>query len=536
MVFNNKKTFYFFSLFEASPESGVQNFIHLHESSCRMGKIKEQTIQGTIFSYLGVLLGFLISGLFMPRFFSTAQNGLINLLIAWSGLFAQFATLGFGNATGRLFSWFRDEKTNHHGFSALTLIVGLAGFALAWIVLIVFRENIIRTKDGGISILADYFFFLIPLIFFTSFYLLFDVYFKMLYRTVVGTFLKEFLLRIFILLALLLFYIGWIDFKGFVVAYVIANCLPAFIMFAMLIFQRQISLKPDWHFISREMARALVSMSFFGVIVGFSNVLVLSADRIMVEKLIGIDAAGIYSITFFFGTLVVIPARSLRKIAGTMLAEAWKNKDNRTIEDIYAKSIVNQLLIGTLIFIGLWSNIHNVFEILPKEYESGKWVIFFVALAGLVEMSSGVSEILVQTSAYYRFSAVLNGLFLIFVIGFNYLFISIFGLMGAALANVVAYLLTNSIRYGFLYRKLGLRPFRPTHLLVLLSGLVVYFLAELLPPLKPFILDIFIRSSTITLIFILLAYKLRLSEDVNQTIDGLLLQIQKHFQKPKPLE
>lgn len=115
---------------------------------------------------------------------------------------------------------------------------------------------------------------------------------------------------------------------------------------------------------------------FFGVIVGFSNVLVLSVDRIMVEKMIGMDAAGVYSITFFFGTLVVIPARSLRKIAGTMLAEAWKNKDMKTIEEIYSKSIVNQLLIGVLIFIGLWSNIHNVFEILPKDYESGKWVIF----------------------------------------------------------------------------------------------------------------------------------------------------------------
>lgn len=227
-----------------------------------MGKIKEQTIQGTIYSYLGVLLGFVISGLLMPRFFSTSQNGLINLLIAWSGLFAQFATLGFGNATGRLFSWFRDEKSQHHGFTALMLMVGMTGFAIALIALILFKDNIVRTKEGDVSIISDYFLYLIPLVFFTAFYLLFDVYFKMLYRTVVGTFLKEFLLRVFILIALLLFFAGWIDFRGFVVAYVVANCLPAFIMFAALVYQRQISLKPEWGFISHEMARALVSMSF----------------------------------------------------------------------------------------------------------------------------------------------------------------------------------------------------------------------------------------------------------------------------------
>ncbi len=58
-----------------------------------MGKIKDQAIKGSVYSYLGVLLGFAISGLILPRLFSTAENGLINLLIAWSSLFAQFATL-----------------------------------------------------------------------------------------------------------------------------------------------------------------------------------------------------------------------------------------------------------------------------------------------------------------------------------------------------------------------------------------------------------------------------------------------------------
>ncbi len=495
-----------------------------------MGKIKKQTIQGTFYSYLGVLLGFVISGLLMPRFFSTSQNGLINLIVAWAGLFGQFATLGFGNATGRLFSWFRDDKSNHHGFSALLLIVGMLGFALALIALLVFKNGIISSKDGEISILGDYFVFLIPLVFFTSFYLLFDVYFKMLYRTVVGTFLKEFLLRVFVMAALLLFSFGWVDFGGFVVAYVIANCLPALIMFGMLLFQGGLSIKPDWKFIKPEMAKTLISMSLFGVIVGFSNVLVLSVDRIMVEKLIGMDAAGIYAITFFFGTLVVIPARSLRKIAGTMLAEAWKNKDLKMIDDIYSKSIVNQLLVGTLIFIGVWSNIHNVFEILPKAYESGKWVIFFVALAGLVEMSSGVSEILVQTSAFYRFSALLNGLFLIFVVAFNFLFINLFGLVGAAIANVCAYFLSNIIRYSFIFNKLGLRPFRWTHFAVLLLGAGVYFLFELLPPFKPFLLDIVVRSSAISLVFMFFAYKLRLSEDVNHSIEAVFQGI-KRFRK-----
>lgn len=100
-----------------------------------MGHIKSQTIKGSIFSYLGVILGFAISGLLLPRILTTGENGLLKLLIAWSALFAQFGTLGFAHATGRLFSVFRDEKSNHHGFFALSAIVSLAGFAASMLAL-----------------------------------------------------------------------------------------------------------------------------------------------------------------------------------------------------------------------------------------------------------------------------------------------------------------------------------------------------------------------------------------------------------------
>lgn len=490
-----------------------------------MGKIKDQTIKGSIYSYLGVLLGFAISGLILPKLLSTAENGLINLLIAYSSLFAQFATLGFGNATGRLFSWFRDEKSNHHGFIGLLLLVVMVGFILAVSVFFILKPSLIDKNLGTSSLFASYITFLVPLIFFSLLYQLLDVYFKMLYKTIIGTFLKEFLLRLLILISLLLYFLEVIDFRTFIAAYVIANCLPAVILFLILLFQGGIQWKPDWHFIDRNMARSLVSMSFFGIIIGFSSVIVLSIDRVMIGRMLGLDATGIYSITFFFGTLVVIPARSLRKIAGTMLAEAWRSSDMKMIYEIYTKSIVNQLIIGTLIFVGVWSNIDNVFEILPPTYLPGKWVIFFVALTGLIEMSSGVSEILVQTSKYYRFSAVLNTLFLIFVVVFNYLFINIYGLVGAAVANAVAFSLNNIIRYSFIHKKFGFMPFNFGHLTVLVVGLAVYFLFVLLPPFSNFIIDIAVRSSLISLVYVTAIYFLDLSPDMNQSIRAILAKV-----------
>ena len=52
---------------------------------------------------------------------------------------------------------------------------------------------------------------------------------------------------------------------------------------------------------------------------------------------------GIYNISFYFGTIILIPAVALGKISSTFIADAWKDKDMETINDIYYKSSINQL-------------------------------------------------------------------------------------------------------------------------------------------------------------------------------------------------
>ena len=79
-----------------------------------MGIIKQQTIKGSIYSYLGVLVGFLTVTILQPYSLAPAQIGLITLLASLSALFAQFFILGF-NGTARYFPYFRSEEKQHHG-------------------------------------------------------------------------------------------------------------------------------------------------------------------------------------------------------------------------------------------------------------------------------------------------------------------------------------------------------------------------------------------------------------------------------------
>ncbi|MFA5648909.1 MAG: oligosaccharide flippase family protein [Bacteroidales bacterium] len=490
-----------------------------------MGHIKKQTIKGSVYSYIGVFLGFLISGLLLPRLLTTEENGILKLLISYSTLFAQFASFGFTNATTRLFAFFRDYKKNHHGFLLILFLVIGVGFILTLSLFLIFKNQLIAPNEGNAALFNQYINFLIPLSFFTLLFIMLDTYFKVLFDATIGTFYKEFIQRIFILIAIACFYFNVISLNGFIIAYIVANSLPGFILLVRLISTKQFSLKPDWGFIDKHMAKALFNMSFYGIVVGFAGIMVLSVDSIIISRMLGIEATGIYAITFFFSTLIVIPSRALRKISGTVLADAWRDNDNSTIYSVYRKSSINQLIFGALIFVGLWANINNVFKILPPEYEAGRYVILFLGLSNLIEMASGVSNTILVTSKYYRFTAWLNLLLVLMVVGFNILFIDIFGLTGAAIASVVSFLIFNLVRYLVIYRLFAMHPFSKKHLYTLLLAAFTYALSLLIPTLPNFIVDILVRSAFICIVFGGGTLFFNLSTEINETVKFLVDKI-----------
>ena len=483
-----------------------------------MGHIKKQTIKGSIYSYIGVFLGFLISGLLLPRFLSTEENGVLKLLISYSGLFAQFASLGFTNATTRLFSFFRDHKKNHHGFLLILFLVIGAGFAITLTLFMVFKNQLIAPNEGNADLFNHYIDFLIPLSFFTLLFLMLDTYFKVLFDATIGTFYREFIQRIFILIAIAAFYFDVISLNGFIIAYIVANCFPGLMLLFKLISTNQFSLKPDWGFIDKHMAKQLFNMSFYGIVVGFAGIVVLSVDSIIISRMLGLEATGIYAITFFFSTLIVIPSRALLKISSAVLADAWRDNDRNTIYSIYRKSSINQLILGALIFVGLWANINNVFIILPPEYEAGRYVILFLGISNLIEMASGGNNIILSTSKYYRFTAWLNLLLVIMVVGFNILFINIFGLTGAAIASVISVLFFNLIRYFVIFKLFGMHPFSIKHLYTLLLAAFTYALSMLIPTMPNFIVDILVRSAFICAVFGGGTLFFNLSKEINETV------------------
>ncbi len=481
-----------------------------------MGVIQKQSISGTIYSYLGVLLGFITVGWLFPRILSTGQVGLLRILVSYSVLFAQFASLGINSVSIKLFPYFRNSEEKNHGFLGIALLVSLAGFILSTGIYLLLKPLFISQASDKSILFTTYFYYVVPLILFTLLFSIFDTYYRVLYNAVKGIVYKEVVQRLLILAAILLYFFKVIDFQWLVILYVLAFISPSLFLMGTLIRDKLFFVKPDFDFIDKKMAREMMNVAFFGILASFSGVLVLNIDVIMVNQYLGLGEAGIYTIAFFFGTLILVPMRTMGKISSVVIADAWKIDDRKTIMEIYRKSSISLSVIGFLLFIGIWGNLDNIFQIVGKDYTAGKYVILLIGLANLSDLFMGVSPHIILNSKHYRWLSYLLFVFAILLIVTNMLLIPRYGITGAALASLFSKYIYNSLKFIFLYKKYKFQPFNYKHLEIILFAFLSWYLSTLIPVLSHFILDLVVRSLFISVVFLVPIYFFKVSEEINQ--------------------
>lgn len=483
-----------------------------------MGIIRRQSIIGTTFTYLGVILGFITTAVLFPRYLSTSQIGLLGLLLSYAMIFAQIASLGFISATTRFFTYFRDREKHHHGFVFLLMTVTAVGFLLSLVIYFAARGFLIESSSQKSALFVDYMDYIIPLTFFTAFFNALDHYYKVLYNAVIGIVLKEFVQRLFILVVTILFIYALVSFHSFVGLYVICFALPAVIIFFFLLKAGEIHLKPDIKFLNRELVTGMAGVSVFGIVAGATGIFTLNIDRIMIDRILGLSATGIYTTTYFFGTLITMPSRSLTKISAAVIADAWKNQDMAALHNLLFKSCLNQLIIGLLLLVGIWGNIDNIYRILPEEFMAGKWVILLVGAGFLTDMAIGVSHVIVSNSRLYKYATYYLVLMVVLVICFNLLFIPLLGITGAALSFLLTKVIVNIAIMYFVKHRFGMMPYTYRSLLVILFGGVAFLAGWFLPFMSNLYLDLVIRSALITIVFLVLIVLFRISEDINERV------------------
>jgi O-antigen/teichoic acid export membrane protein len=361
----------------------------------------------------------------------------------------------------------------------------------------------------------------------TFFILLFtvlDIYNKLLYDAVLGILLNEFIQRLFILGIVFLYAFRIINTKWLILLFVIAVCLKGIYLFIYLLIKGELNLKPKLDFITPGLKKEIFSVAMFSILTGVGGSLVFSLDKILVNQLLGLSDTGVYTIAFYFGTLVLIPSRSLLRISGTLISDAWKKNDQNYIKDIYARSCINQFIVAAFLFGGIWINIDNIMVLLGPEYAGAKWVIFFIGLANVVEMGTGANAQVIAFSKHYRVALYFLIALIVLVVVTMFLFIPEWGIVGAALAIALSIFLNNLMRYVFILRTYNMQPFTYKFLTIPLVLGIAYFIIGIIGQL-PLIFDVIVRSAIYAAIFGGLILLLRISEDLNNLKDKLLKRL-----------
>lgn len=490
-----------------------------------MGIIKRQSILGTLFSYTGVLIGFLTTGILFPRILSPEQIGLLVALVSYSLLYSLIGTLGFNSTVIKMFTYFRNSTNYHNGFGTLIQLVLIAGTIVFVAVYFLSLPFLHKANMGNSGLLNEYTYYIIPLTIFGTIFTVLDNYTSVLFNAVRGIFLKEVFVRIMVLSFIILYYLKIVYFENFLLLYVVATCMPGLLILLILKHEGNLRFKVREINIEGKRKKELVSVSVFGMLSSFSGNAVEQVDKLMITAMLGLSQTGIYSIAFLFATLIKVPSRTTIKIASTIVAEAWRKDDLAEIQKVYRKSSITMLWIGLLIFLGIWSNIHNVAAIITEKYIEGKWVIFILGLAGLIEMSSGVSIAILNTSKHYRYVTLFTGILVILLIINNLWLIPIWGITGAALASFLSVLIFNTIRSIFLYKAYKLFPYTKKFIWIIIIGTFTYLLNLLIPIQSFFIIDIILRSSIIIIVYTSLSYALSVSEDLNGTLREIVKKV-----------
>lgn len=489
-----------------------------------MGIVIRQGFKFSVVTYLGVALGaFNILYLF-PKFLKPDEIGLRELLVGIAMMLAYFSQLAMNNVMMRFFPYFKDESRQHNGLLVLSLGISLFGFLLIGSLFFAFTPWFTWLFSTRAELLLQYSQVILPLTAVVMLNTLLEQWARLHLRIAQPALFRELFLRVLLTILVVLYGSKHINFDAFIYGFVASYAFNTLLLTWYCSQLGVLYLQPKFIHIPPALRKEMMWYAAWMLLGGMGVIINERIDGLMLASLTGIKATGIYAVSFFIATIIEMPRRGVSQIAGTLVAEHWKNQDQAALGKLYKQSSLNQLLLGGFLFVGIWSNIDGLFELIPNGeiYAAGKYVVLFIGISRLLDMANGVNAEIIQNSPYYRFNLI-SILFLGFVSFLtNYLMIPRFGLVGAAAGSTLSMLLFSLLKGGFLWYRLRLQPFEKRTLLVLGVLLLAYLVSLAVPNLGntpiQIMLQMLLRGSLIVLVVLGAVWFFPLSDELHQLL------------------
>jgi len=269
-----------------------------------------------------------------------------------------------------------------------------------------------------------------------------------------------------------------------------------------------------------ENIKEIISFSLYIIMAGSAGTILLEIDKFMIPQMKHIAEVAYYSVGVYIASVIGIPSRAMQQIINPITAQELNKNNMAEVENLYQKSSLNLLIVGGLLFLLINTNIEELYKIIDKqEYSVGIYVVLVISISELIKLSLGTNGAILTNSRYYKMLFYYAIGMSVTVIVMNRILIDFMGIQGAALATLIVVALFSLLKILYVNKKMQMQPFtQKTTILLLIIAFVFapfYFIDF---PFNSY-LNILIKSMLITVIFIVLVVKLKLSKDMNQMID-----------------
>lgn len=491
-----------------------------------MGVVQRQSAKYSIVSYLAVGIGMINVLLIYPLCFAKEEIGLIRTLIDAAGFAVPFVYLGVNALVIRFYAEFKDTENGHNGFLGLIFLIASIGFLIFLALYLPFHDNILDLISNDSPLLREYVLFVPPLVFLIACTNILTSYSNNFYRIAIPGLLNH-SIKFILPIAGLLYYFGYINFEATVYSVILNWLLIALILFFYIYQLGELKLRINFSFLNQDRIKRMSVYGFYGILGSLGTVLATKIDTLMISSLSTLDSTGIYYIAFVISNAVDIPRTALRKITAPLVVKAWHENNTSEVAKLYRKSSLNLLIIELYLFIGVWACIDDLYKIMPngEEFEPGKYVVFILGITRLLDAVTSINDNIIAYSKFFRFNFYAILVMAVINVICNWFFIPIWTINGAALATLVSIGLYNALKLGFIQRKFKMLPFTKETLKVIGLGILTYSFVYFLPALENPFMNIFLKGTIISLIYLGSTYWLKLSPELNEYAISILRRL-----------
>ncbi len=235
------------------------------------------------------------------------------------------------------------------------------------------------------------------------------------------------------LLFVVLMGLGW---KGRILSWIVTSILLTLVNFIYFYRNKLLTLHIQWKYV-----RASIIFGSPLIFHTLGKFVVNQSDRLFISKMVSLKEAGIYSVGYTVGTVLLIGATALANIATPFIMERLQDLNEAKERQIRR---FTYLCIGGLVFILLIMNIASPFffkYFMDPRYMEGSKYVFWVSLGYLFW---GIYMLFSSYIYYYKKTRYLIWLAIVNIItniAFNFYFIREYGGIGAAYATALSFLI-----------------------------------------------------------------------------------------------